>query len=194
MAKPARKPRRITAQYLERAAIYYLERYSSSSGNLKAVLRRKVWRAARQTERETEVDEEQAAEWIDETVAKLKWAGLLDDEAYARMRVLSLRRSGESQRSIRMKLMAKSVESDLIERALAQDEPENDELTAAIAYARRRRLGPWRAEAEWEERREKDMAALARRGFSFDICRRVIEAADEAALYESQAEWASREP
>ncbi|MDG2482291.1 MAG: RecX family transcriptional regulator [Alphaproteobacteria bacterium] len=194
MAKPARKPRRITAQYLERAAIYYLERYSSSSGNLKAVLRRKVWRAARQTERETEVDEEQAAEWIDETVAKLKWAGLLDDEAYARMRVLSLRRSGESQRSIRMKLMAKSVESDLIEQALAQDEPENDELTAAIAYARRRRLGPWRAEAEWEERREKDMAALARRGFSFDICRRVIEAADEAALYESQAEWASREP
>ena len=176
--KRARKPRRITPDYLERAALFYLQRYSSSSGNLKSVLQRKVWRAAR----ETEIDQEEANGWIDDVVAKIVRAGLLDDRRYAETRVLSLRRSGESARSIRMKLAAKGVEGDLVERALQQDEPENDELTAAIAYARKRRLGPFHKAGKREERQDKDLAALARRGFSYETCRLVIEARDERAL------------
>ncbi len=175
-----RRPRRITPEYLHNAAVYYLERYSSSSENVKAVLRRKVWRAAR----ETEIDQEQAERWIDETVAKLERAGMLDDRAYADMRVMSLRRSGESARSIRMKLAAKGVDTDTIAAALAQVEQENDDWIAAAAYARRRRLGPYRDPAAREERRQRDLASLARKGFGIEIARAVIEAEDEDALDE----------
>jgi len=181
-----RKPRAITPAYLEKAALFYLERYASSSQNLKAVLRRKVWRAAR----EVEIDRDAADGWIDAVVAKLQRAGLLDDKAYAEMRVMSLRRQGESARAIRMKLAAKGVDAETIVRALDRQEDENDDLAAAIAYARRRRLGPFRAAAQRDERRDKDMAALARKGFGLEICRAVIDASDEDELSERVADRA----
>jgi regulatory protein len=176
--RPRRRPRRITPEYLEKAALFYLERYASSSENVKAVLRRKVWRAAR----ETEVDEAAAQGWIDEVVAKLRRTGFLDDAAYARMRVLSLRRHGESARSIRMKLAAKGLDADTIEPALAQDEDENDDIAAAIVFARRRRRGPFRIAGEREDRRDRDLAAMARKGFGLATCRAVIDAEDEDGL------------
>jgi len=179
-----RKPRAITPAYLEKAALFYLERYASSSQNLKAVLRRKVWRAAR----EVEIDRDAADGWIDAVVAKLQRAGLLNDKAYAEMRVMSLRRQGESARAIRMKLAAKGVDAETIVRALDRQEDENDDLAAAIAYARRRRLGPFRAAAQRDERRDKDMAALARKGFGLEICRAVIDASDVDELSERVAD------
>jgi regulatory protein len=179
--KRRKRPRRITQDYLERAALHHLERYASSSENLRRVLSRKVWKAARLSDEEHAVDEAAAAEWIEAVVAKLQRAGLLDDRAYAEGRVVSLRRQGESARGIAMKLSAKGVSRETVEVALDLDEPENDDVAAAVAYARRRRLGPWRKPDEREERRDRDMAALARKGYALDLCRRVIEAHDIAA-------------
>lgn len=177
-----KRPRRITPQYLERAALHHLERYATSSENLRRVLARKVWKAARMAEEEGAVDEEQAAAWIEEVVARLQRAGALNDRAYAEGRVVSLRRQGESARGIAMKLSAKGVPRETVEAALDLDEPENDDVAAAVAYARRRRLGPWRKAEEREERHDRDMAALARKGYGLELCRRVIEAEDiEAA-------------
>jgi len=182
MARQAgrRRPRQITEDYLEKAALHYLGRFASSSGNLRQVLTRRVRKAAR----ETEVDETQAAAWIETLVAKLQRAGVIDDRAYAEGRVVALRRGGDSARAIRMKLAAKGVARDVADGALAIDEPGNDELAAAVAYARRRRLGPFRPAGERRERRERDLAALARKGFAPDLCRRVVDAADEDALEE----------
>jgi regulatory protein len=180
--KRRKRPRRITPQYLERAALHHLERYATSSENLRRVLARKVWKAARLSEEEGAVDEEQAAAWIEEVVARLQRAGALNDRAYAEGRVVSLRRQGESTRGIAMKLSAKGVPRETVEAALDLDEPENDDVAAAVAYARRRRLGPWRKAEEREERHDRDMAALARKGYGLELCRKVIEAPDiEAA-------------
>ncbi|MDA1072555.1 MAG: RecX family transcriptional regulator, partial [Proteobacteria bacterium] len=94
--KRRKRPRRITPQYLERAALHHLERYATSSENLRRVLTRKVWKAARLAEEGSAVDEEAAAAWIEAVVEKLQRAGALDDRAYAEGRVVSLRRQGES--------------------------------------------------------------------------------------------------
>ena len=51
-----------------------------------------------------------------------------------------------------------------------------------MALARRRRLGPFRAEAERADRRHRDLAAMARAGFALAVARKVIDAADVAAL------------
>ena len=182
--KRRKRPRRITPQYLERAALHHLERYATSSENLRRVLTRKVWKAARLAEEGSAVDEEEAAAWIEAVVEKLQRAGALNDRAYAEGRVVSLRRQGESARGIAMKLGAKGVPRETVEAALELDEPENDDVAAAVAYARRRRLGPWRKPDEREERHDRDMAALARKGYRLDLCRRVIEAQDAFAAEE----------
>ena len=129
-------------------------------------------------------DPEAGAAAVEALIAKLRRNGLLDDEAYARGRVASLRRRGESARAIRGRLRAKGVEMELVERALDELAAERvePELAAALAYARRRRLGPFRPAAERGGRRDKDLAALGRRGFDLETARRVVDAGDPDAL------------
>jgi regulatory protein len=54
-------------------------------------------------------------------------------------------------------------------------------LAAAIALARRRGLGPYRKK-EGAAVRDKDVASLARAGFSYDIARKVVDADDPDLL------------
>ncbi len=77
-----------------------------------------------------------------------------------------------------MKLREKGAGADNIEAALetAREDALDVDLAAAAALARRRRLGPYRREDERQERRDRDLAALVRAGFSYDITRRIIEA------------------
>ena len=52
----------------------------------------------------------------------------------------------------------------------------------SLAYARKRGLGPYREPATRREARDKDLASLGRRGFGYDLARRVIDADDPEAL------------
>jgi regulatory protein len=161
-------PRKVTPAYLQRAALAYLERYASSAENLRRVLRRKVEKRCRLRGE----DSSAFLEVIDEVVAKSLRAGLIDDTRYAEARIASLRRRGGSTRAIQAKLAAKGVDRTIVAAAMA--ESGEDEETAARALARRRRLGPFRP-GERAPYRDKDMAVLARAGFSYGIARQVIE-------------------
>jgi regulatory protein len=168
MQTPRRPPRKVTSAYLQRAALAYLERFASSAENLRRVLARKVDKRCR-------LRGEDAAEFrelIDEVVARTVRSGLVDDARYTEARVATLRRRGASARAIRAKLSAKGVDRATVVAALEGDE--GDEYAAAHALARRRRLGPYRA-GERKAHRDKDLAALARAGFSFDVGRTVID-------------------
>ena len=92
-------------------------------------------------------------------------------------------------RAIRLQLRRKGVGEDEIAAALAglRDQLNDPELAAALAYARRRRLGPFRAETERPAQRERDLAALARRGFAADVVLKVIDARSLEELEEEAA-------
>lgn len=172
--RPRRGPRKVTAKYLENAALYYLQRFSSSAENLRRVLMQKVERSARAHG----TDRAEGAAWIEALIARFTKAGLLDDALYAETRAQSLRRRGASARLINLSLRQKGVEDEAIDAALAAaDEAEEDPETAAAArLARKRRLGPWRPAETRRDNREKDLAALARAGFSYDVALAVIDA------------------
>ncbi len=172
--KGRRGPRKATATSLENAALHYLGRYATSSWNLRRVLMRKVERSARFHG----TDRDLGAAVVDALVARYEESRLLDDRAYAEARAAALHRRGASARAIRAKLLQKGVDRDLIEAALAAlaEGPGEPELAAALACARRRRLGPYRPAAARKPKREKDLASLARAGFAYDIARRVVEA------------------
>jgi regulatory protein len=164
--------RPVTAAYLERAALHYLERYASSAENLRRVLTRKVRRRLAPGE---PVTEEMAA-MVAEVIERVIRSGLVDDRSYADMKVNALMRRGTSTRAIRTKLMAKGVPGETVASALDANEP--DDLALARRYAERKRLGPWRREPT-PELREKDLAALCRAGFSFRIAAAVLGASPE---------------
>lgn len=178
--KKRRKPKPATQERLRKAALYYIDRYATSAEHLKSVLMRRVIRSARLHE----TDQQEGQIWIDEIVADLVNRGLVDDRAFAETRALSLHRGGASRRKIAMALKVKGVGDEDIETALRalEETHANAELVAARNYARRRRFGPWRSPAERTERRDRDLAAMARAGFSFRMAQRVIDAADIDAL------------
>lgn len=176
-----RPPRRVTPDYLERAALYHLDRWASSAESLRRVLLRKVARSAAAHG----TDPAEGAAAVEALLAKLQAKGLLDDAAYAAGRARALRRRGASAAGVRAKLAAKGVDRDLADQALqalAEETPGEPELAAAAAFARRRRLGPFRPAAARAARRLRDLAALGRQGYPAEIARKVIDAEDPAAL------------
>ena len=175
-----RGPRLATAKYLRNSALHYLDRYATSSAHLRRLLMAKVMRSARAHGS----DPQAGAAAVEALIAELLGAGVLDDARYAEDRALILFRRGASARAIRGALLAKGVASELIEPALERlgGEAAEPELAAALAYARRRRLGPYRSPQARAAMREKDLAALGRRGFGYDLARRVIETRDVSEL------------
>ncbi|WP_337997649.1 regulatory protein RecX [Oleispirillum naphthae] len=182
--------RRITAASLENAALYYLQRFDGTAAHLRRVLQNKVRRAAAHPQ--AEVDTEAAQAWIDAAVAKMLRLGYIDDARTARSKARGLYARGTPPAAIRRRLAAAGVGAEDAEAALAtlsEEEGENRDLTlaAALTLARRRRLGPFRAAAERQDRRDKDLAALGRAGFDYDTARRVIDAPDAEALEEEMS-------
>lgn len=170
-----RVPKPVTAEWLFRAAAHYLERYSSSTENLRRVLERKVMR--RCFARAEDPAPHRAL--VDETVARFVELKLVDDAAFAEAKRASLRRRGASTRQMAAKLGEKGVRRDLVASVLAADEVTDAE--AAKAYAKRRRLGPHRLRERAERRdRDRDVAALMRAGFSFKDAAAAIDGEVEA--------------
>ena len=175
-----RGPRKATPRHLENAALWYLTRFQATAQSLERMLMKRVRRSAQHHG----TDPEEGRAVVTDLIDRYRRAGLLDDAAYARARALTLHQRGLSLRLIRARLSEKGVPGADIDGALAElaeelaDEGEPD-LIAARRYARRRRLGPWRPEAQRQERRDKDLAALARAGFSYDIARTVLDGTED---------------
>lgn len=174
-----RQPMKATAAALERSAQRYIERYETATGHLRRLLMIKVARSAQAHG----TDAEEGAAAVEALLDRFQRAGVLDDRRFARARVRSLHRRGCSRAMISARLAAKGVARAVIEEALEEVEGAagDRDLAAALTFARRRRLGPYRPEGR-AERRERDLAALGRQGFGYETARRVIDCADPAAL------------
>lgn len=174
-----RPPGPVSAAWLQRVALYYLERYSASTEMLRRTLARRVDKRARLRGE----DPSAFAEMIAATVARAVSAGLVDDVRFADTRLATLRRRGTSSRGAAAKLAAKGVPRDVVEatmraerEAIPEAEAADIELRAARAYAKRRRLGTHRRPDTRALHRDRDLGALARAGFSYDLARRVVDA------------------
>jgi len=164
------------------AALDYLGRYASSAENLRRVLRRRALREARRAG--IEPDWTAVSPIIDEVLARLTRAGLIDDTGYAALRAETLHRRGEPARRIRARLSAKGVAADAIDGALGnikQRDPDAD-FRAACRFVQRRKLGPLRPKSDRQASRTRDLAVLGRAGFDYATARRVLELPDEDAV------------
>jgi regulatory protein len=157
-----RSPHPLDAARLDELALAYVARFATSTGKLAAYLARKL--------RERGWDEDAAAPPdVEAVVERMARAGYVSDEGYARMRSASLRRRGLGARRIAQDLGQAGIDADLREEALGSQQ---DARVAALALARKRRLGPLRAQGPMRpmpgrgstRRSEKQVAVFLRAG------------------------------
>ncbi|MCA3012787.1 MAG: RecX family transcriptional regulator [Myxococcaceae bacterium] len=161
--------RKVTEQRLMNVAVFHLGRYAASVAGLRRVLTRRARRWERDGA-EVDGDVERLVELV---VVRLRAVGLLDDERLAAARVASLRRGGASARAIDAKLRRAGLGSEVVKRATATEA--TTDAAAVWTWARRKKLGVFR-ERQREERRQRDLAALVRAGFSFREAKAVVDA------------------
>jgi regulatory protein len=167
---------------LQAAATSYVERYPSSADKLRRVLQRRVAKA-RMLEAPVVANVEQV---IDAIVARFVASGVIDDKSFAQTKARALHRRGTSDRLTRRRLKLAGIDDDTLTQALAgldeelDSDPAEREWRAAVALARRRRLGPFRAGQDRAQHRLRDLAAMARAGFAYDLAKKVIDSEEIA--------------
>jgi regulatory protein len=163
-------------QRLHEAALLYLGRYEASVQSLRRLLKRRIERWARLEHWEIDDTAGQAVEAV---IARLRAVQAVDDARFAESRSRALFRGGRSGRAIRAYLAARGIDQDIAGRALAQrageEGDEDPDLTAALLLARKRRLGRFRPEEARADHRDRDLSALGRAGFSWEVARRVVD-------------------
>ena len=183
----------IDASYILNAAFHYLGRFSSSEANLRKTLTRKIQRRKKKLQEAVDIDDhtlvidihsltEEEEGWIEEAVTKCRDYGYVDDHRYAEQRAQNLLLRGKPPRQIKQDLKHKGIAEDIIAIALAklerpipcdQQQHWNADLFAAVRYIKRRRLGAFSAVGR-EKPFEKQLASMARAGFSYEISKQVL--------------------
>ncbi len=173
--KKTRPPPELTVGWLKSEAIRHLQRWPATEQRIRQLLWKRVGRAQGFHGGERA----DAIPLVEDAITYLKENRLIDDGRFAELWVNSLRRRGTSGRMVHKKLREKGVAPSHVQAAMAayeDDDGEDPEKASALAYAKRRRLGPFRVPYdESRERRQKDLAAMARAGFSYGVAQDVIE-------------------
>lgn len=188
--KRKRPPAPIGESDLREQALDYLDRGDSSSGRVKKVLLRRVKKYVAF----------HGGDWtehlrvVEAVVARLVAADLINDPRFARRLAEQLKNRGDARVIVERKLARRDLSHPVIREATAAVfTSARDELTAACAYLRRRRLGPCRRDGEKNDedpkRRQRDYAAMIRAGFGFDVTRQILEcrSLEELELLEEEA-------
>ena len=176
MTQTRRNPRPLDAPRLEELALAYVARFATSAAKLEGYLRRKL--------RERGWDGEGAAP-VAEIVARFVAAGYIDDAVFARARTGSLLRRGYGVRRIGQALDAAGIAEDV--RAEVRAAPA-EQRRAALALARKRRIGPFGPDGADRALREKQLAAMLRAGHPLDSARELVNASSIAAAERWAAE------
>lgn len=185
-ARPGRTRRRTpgpagaapTRARLHDAALAHLARFATTEAGLVRVLDRRIDRWARAAGAEGTLDPDAIAsaqqasrQTVREVARALVQSGVVNDTAFAGARARTLTRAGRSRVAVSAHLAAKGVPQAVAQAALPDPE---SELAAALAYARRRRLGPFRVEDADDDTRRKELGALARAGFPQPVAQRAL--------------------
>jgi regulatory protein len=173
-----RPPPRLTPANLRQAVLDYLDRFAASMRRLDQVMQRKI-KASSQAHGDDPAPLQAALPGI---IAALASQGLLNDRDLAEAKARAMIRRGGSRAKIRANLAGKGIDAATTDLAMERMKQEFDDpdLEAAIAYARRRRLGRFRSDPDSQAaNRQRDLAAMARAGFAPSLARRALTAPEE---------------
>ncbi len=146
-------------------AVDYLSKYDSSKNNLVSVLKRKILRL-----NVTNFEKKKLIDIIENIILQLEKNKFIDDDRYSSTKIISLSNSGRSKNFIFNYLIKKGVSKSQIQNNfnLMQQDNDNWELESAKIFTKKKKL------LEKNESYEKKLAKMARAGFSYDICKKIL--------------------
>ena len=146
-------------------AIDYLSKYDSSKNNLENVLKRKILRLNIKNYKKGKLINK-----LESIIIKLEKNKFIDDDRYSSTKILSLSNSGRSKNFIFNYLIKKGVNKTQIQNNLNLMQQDNDdwEFASAKIFVKKKKL------LEKNESYEKKLAKMARAGFSYDICKKIL--------------------
>ena len=163
--KRKRPAKKITPQRLKNIGLYYLKRFESSVENLRSVLQKRVNQYAKEN---PEFNKQEAYQWVENVLAEFEKLHYLDDERFTEIKVRHYLAVGKPARYIQNKLREKGVANAQIDEML--DDFGYNQQEMALKLAKRKKIGPFRPNEEARKlNRQKDMAALIRAGFDYDV-------------------------
>ena len=170
--KPGRSVPPLNEAKLQELALSYVGRFATTRAKLRAYLARKL--RERGWSGQTDPDLEALAN-------RFARRGYIDDAAYALTKAQGLTARGFGKRRVVEKLRIAGIEEK--DSQAARDHVQDEQLSAALRFAERRRLGPFAREKPAERSdREKAIAAMVRAGHSFGVARAIVEMDPGAAL------------
>jgi regulatory protein len=164
--KEARRARPLDAKGLEALALRYVGKYATTRAKLRDYLLRKLDQAEWSGE---------AAPDVEGLVARIAELGYVDDRAFAEQRAAALGRRGFGARRIGQAFRAAGIDAEDGEEALTG--ARDNALEAALALARRRRVGPFADEPADRAGRERVVAMMVRGGHDPALARRIAACA-----------------
>lgn len=151
---------------LEWFALRYVERYATTRGKLGDYLRRKIRERGWGGEGQPEVTE---------LAQRMSDLGYIDDRAFAESKAGAMGRRGLGARRVTQALRFDGIEGEDAE-AVAPILEENT-AASAIAFARRKRIGPFAREAADRPLQEKQIGAMVRAGHAATLARAIVRMA-----------------
>ncbi|PXW72895.1 regulatory protein [Blastomonas natatoria] len=158
-----RPPKPLNEQALKDLALHYLGRFATTRARLVQYMQRKV--------RERGWAEERAPDF-DRLADRCVELGYVDDAAFAAMKGGALLRRGYGARRVEQALVAAGVGE--VERGAVRETASDQAAASAIAFARRKRIGPFAPEPAPAERRQKQLQAFIRAGHDFALARSLV--------------------
>lgn len=148
-------------------ALHYVGRYATSRGKLTSYLHRKL--------RERGWDGEGAPP-VNAIVERFAELGYVDDAAFAAAKARDLAARGYGARRLGQTLFAAGIDDD--DASEARQIAHDQAVEAALAFARRRRFGPYAAEKN-EDRKlhQKQLSAMLRAGHDLALSRQILDLA-----------------
>ncbi|MGC6516575.1 MAG: regulatory protein RecX [Candidatus Puniceispirillaceae bacterium] len=175
-------------------AVHYLGRYQASQKRLRQILQQFARRKLNQPSQTNHYSDDEISAAIEQVISLCLRYGYIDDSALALSRARSSVQAGQSAYQLAGKLRQMGLAQDMRAKALRarSDDHQHAEKAAALRAMRKKRLGPFHPDYDnlAFEDQQKQLAKLARLGFSADLIRQIlaIPTPQEAELALEQAE------
>ena len=161
---------------IRKFAYSYLEKYSPSKQQLRTYLFKKLIKT-----NQKKSSKKEAFNLIDSVISTLVDQKLLSDKYYSDTKSKAFLKRGYSLNKIRYNLIKKGIDEKYIKDSISKikENESNPDFFSAIKMCKRRRIGPCREESNRPLFYKKDIAILARSGFSYELSKKVLEVPKE---------------
>ncbi len=167
-----KKTLQITVDEMRNFALIYVEKYAPSKQQLKTYLLKKYIKLSA-----SKVKKEDIYKLIDIVSSDLEKNKFINDLFYSESKAKSMVQRGHSLNQIRNYLIGKGINNNFVKDTVLKIRENNSDqdFFSAIKICKKRKIGPARNEDNRILFYKKDISILARKGFDFEISKKVMD-------------------